>query len=119
MGCNARRSTSALRERYESVTSWPPFDRPLSPSERNYLHRAQTPSDFELERDRANTDVVRPLQGHPSQNERPKGDSGERRRANAAKGAQAAWFGIGIGRSESLRLQAEPALNPRDYFSVE
>ncbi len=32
-----------------AVKDWPAFDRALTPSELNYRHRAQVPSDFEIE----------------------------------------------------------------------
>ena len=98
---------------------WAPFDRPLTESELNYRHRAEQPSDFELERERTNPDVVRLLQSDAPKDERPTVDTRERRGSDAPKGAQQDWFGVCLGRGESLRLQAEPALNHLAYFERE
>lgn len=102
------------------IKRWLPCDRPLSNSELNYRHRAQVPSDWELDDGfRANRHVVQLLQIDAAKDECSAVCAGERRREDAGKGASAPWFGIPLGCGESVQLQAEPSLEPQPTHQYE
>lgn len=74
------------------MTKWKPFDRPLSPSELNYRHRAEQPSDFELDRIGTDPGVGQLLQRQSDEVQRPKSRSPEWWRSDADKSPEEAWL---------------------------